>query len=233
MTELDHIGLLIQSRDLECFAATASRLGDLGFGFVAGGSAFQDSGAETSANPIHSGFESEYVVNLRMHTSNNWLHNVFVVFGKSPLIAAQNAHIADGSESSAISPRQAALASQHLERRNQMAELKLYVENKARRGFISEEIARTTLNFWQRLNSSTSGALSIPNAAPGDNGEMMLAWDAAQFHMELEIGPSEAPCFFFADRLGSMESWIAVADDSDHLPSVVFNHLSLFCRDAQ
>ena len=87
--------------------------------------------------------------------------------------------------------------------------LRRYVEETKAKNLISDESARLALETWSKLQAATDGLLAVPNAAPGDDGQLMFAWDRGRHHAEIEFEPGVLPVFFYADRTDYASSWEA------------------------
>ena len=75
-----------------------------------------------------------------------------------------------------------------------------YLDETARAGDISEETAGRAWEAWLRLSREMGGCLTVPDAAPGDDGELLLTWDQDDLHLELEFLPDHPAEFFSRER---------------------------------
>lgn len=78
--------------------------------------------------------------------------------------------------------------------------LRDYLDESARSGDVSRETADGVWEAWLRLKSQMDGCLPVPDAAPGPNGELLLAWDRGELHLELEFMPDGSAEFFSRNR---------------------------------
>ena len=105
------------------------------------------------------------------------------------------------------------------EANREVEELRRYVEETRRNRLISDDTARVALQTWANLQAATDGSLSVPNAAPGDDGHLMFAWDKGRHHLEIEFASGALPSLFYADRTDFSSSWemelISAASTSD------------------
>jgi hypothetical protein len=65
---------------------------------------------------------------------------------------------------------------------------------------ISLETAANAMKAWNAIWAASGGAMPVPAACTGPNGEMFYSWDRGRHHLELEIVPGKAAEFFYRDR---------------------------------
>ena len=75
-----------------------------------------------------------------------------------------------------------------------------YLDETARAGDISDETAGRAWEAWCRLSRKMGGCLTVPDAAPGNDSELLLTWDQDERHLELEFLPDGPAKFFSRDR---------------------------------
>ncbi len=73
-------------------------------------------------------------------------------------------------------------------------------------GDISADTAKLAWNAWQHLREAAARDLSVPDAAPGPEGQLLYAWNKSEHHLELEIFPNRPAEFFYFNRV-SQEAW--------------------------
>jgi hypothetical protein len=107
-----------------------------------------------------------------------------------------------------------------------------YIENITVRGLISKATEREALLVWESLSSATSSAIGVPNAAPGNDGQLLLVWDSGQHHLEIEFESGATPSLFYADRTAAGSSWELDIRHDAPLSLVVLRTLALFSEPA-
>jgi hypothetical protein len=81
-----------------------------------------------------------------------------------------------------------------------------YFEKLRADGAITDQVYETAVELWSKISSTITASLPEPDAAPGENGRLMIAFDDGVRHLEFEIstdGPIEA---FELDR-NTRETW--------------------------
>jgi len=84
--------------------------------------------------------------------------------------------------------------------------LKTYLDRIQLDGFISVEVKRKALLMWQRLYSVLGARLSVPDACPDEDGQILYTWDRGEHHFEVEIAPDGDVGFFYMNRI-QLSSW--------------------------
>ena len=128
----------------------------------------------------------------------------------------------------ASSPRTQIVASTWAKRSSRVREFRAYIESVSTRALIAESTGREALQAWDSLNSLTSSAIGVPNAAPGNEGELLLVWDSERHHLEIEFGPAGLPTLFYADRITPSASWELDLAPGALLDAAVLRTLTLF-----
>lgn len=86
---------------------------------------------------------------------------------------------------------------------------------------ISEATAASSLAAWKALWSASGKRLSVPDACPGPDGQLLYTWDREEHHLELEIFPSGRGEFFYRNRKsGELWDWDLEYIVEDFIPPV-------------
>ena len=83
-------------------------------------------------------------------------------------------------------------------------EIENYLNRICAQGFISADVRDDALRAWNALSAATRNALIVPNACPGDEGDLLLTWDRDDHHLELEFVRGSPAVVFWADRTRGM-----------------------------
>ncbi len=78
--------------------------------------------------------------------------------------------------------------------------LRGYLDEGIRSGDVSKQTADRAWEAWLHLSRVMYERLSVPDAAPGQDGELLLTWDCGELHLELEILPDGPAEFFSRER---------------------------------
>lgn len=81
-----------------------------------------------------------------------------------------------------------------------------YMMDQFNSGQIDRSTANLTLETWNRVAHATCNRLCVPDACPGSQGQMLLTWDRADHHLEIEIFPNGAIESFYRNR-ATAELW--------------------------
>jgi hypothetical protein len=132
------------------------------------------------------------------------------------------------SVNAANSPQSAYIVANWARRLKRVQEFRWYMERITVRGLISQATEREALLVWESLSSATSSAIGVPNAAPGNDGQLLLVWDSGQHHLEIEFQSGATPSLFYADRTAAGSSWELDIRHDAPLSLVVLRTLALF-----
>ena len=89
-------------------------------------------------------------------------------------------------------------------RLRRVQDLEDYLDRIYGRGFISADVRDDALRAWGALSAATHNALIVPDACPGDEGDLLLTWDRDDHHLELEFVRGSPAVVFWADRTRGM-----------------------------
>jgi hypothetical protein len=117
-------------------------------------------------------------------------------------------------------------------RLGRVQELEDYLNGICDQGFISADVKDDTLKAWRALSASTHNALMVPNACPGDEGDLLLTWDRDDHHLELEFVQGSPAIVFFTDRTRGMP-WESEFHADASLEPRLFSALALFASPAR
>jgi hypothetical protein len=92
---------------------------------------------------------------------------------------------------------------------------------------ITPRLARLAWDAWTTLSNSLGNALSVPDACPGSDGELLYTWDRDEHHFELEVFP-DAPAEFFYRNRTSGELWGCEYTLGEPVPCEALDRLRLF-----
>ena len=107
------------------------------------------------------------------------------------------------------------------------APLETYLGQLATKGIITCDIRDTAYWLLEKLGSVFAGRLSVPDAAPGSDNSLMLAFDDGVNHLEFEIlGRNTAEIYFL--RRDTDEMWEDEVDEEGCLSEQVLAALGLF-----
>ena len=108
-------------------------------------------------------------------------------------------------------------------------EHRLYINRLGESGLISRGLAKLALTIWWRLDASVHGTdLTIPDASPGPNGELLYTWKRGPHYLSLEMADGVAAEFFYQHR-ESGETWHHEHNpDEQPVPEEVVAKLGLF-----
>jgi hypothetical protein len=110
--------------------------------------------------------------------------------------------------------------------------LKDYLNRICDQGFISADVRDDALTAWSALSAATHNALIVPNACPGDEGDLLLTWDRDDHHLELEFVRGSPAIVFWADRTRGMP-WESEFHADVPLEPRLFAALALFASPAR
>ncbi len=110
---------------------------------------------------------------------------------------------------------------------SRMQQLNYYLGSVRDAGDISESTATLALIAWATLSDAISNSLSVPDAAPGPEGQLLYAWNKGEHHLELEIFPNSPAEFFYLNRV-SNESWEDEYDVNTPVSQQAKDKLSIF-----
>jgi hypothetical protein len=117
-------------------------------------------------------------------------------------------------------------------RLGRVQELENYLNRICGRGFISADVRDDALRAWNALSAATHNALMVPNACPGDEGDLLLTWDRDDHHLELEFVRGSPAIVFCADRTRGMP-WESEFHADAPLEPRLFAALALFASPAR
>lgn len=102
------------------------------------------------------------------------------------------------------------LIAQHLPslRNARIERVRAFLSERVVTGRISPEVARTADDALTALDAAIGPPLAVPKASTGPDGQVLLTWDEAEHHFELEIPPDEPAVFFYRNRRTG-ETWDA------------------------
>jgi hypothetical protein len=92
---------------------------------------------------------------------------------------------------------------------------------------VTQRLARLAWDAWSALSDSTGNLLSVPDACPGPDGQLLYTWDRGDHHLELELLP-DAPAEFFYENDASGEVWEANYIVGEPVPAGAMDKLRLF-----
>jgi hypothetical protein len=94
---------------------------------------------------------------------------------------------------------------------------------------ITSITAMLAAQAWEQVRAALGGAMPVPAACTGPDGQMFYGWDRGRYHLELEIVPGEPAYFFFCDR-ETDRYWGEDFTVGDPLPGPVLAILSYFAE---
>ena len=94
-------------------------------------------------------------------------------------------------------------------------------------GEISADVAIRALSAWFTLRGAMLENLSVPDAAPGPEGQLLYAWNNVEHHLELEVFPNGPAEFFYLNRF-SNDSWEDEFNVNTPVSQRVHDALSIF-----
>ena len=105
--------------------------------------------------------------------------------------------------------------------------LKSYLDLCVEQRFISGTVYRATWQMWNKMSARLNGVLEVPDACPGPDGDILLTWDRASEHFELEVGEDSRATFFYVDRKRKT-SWELTTGPDEPIDEAVARVLSFF-----
>jgi hypothetical protein len=142
---------------------------------------------------------------------------------------------------SAIEPKdttfeQEAATKQQLEYLGRVAGLMRYLEGAEAARLVVPSVATAARQIWATLSAAFDHQLSVPDACPGPDGDLLYTWDRrddrGDQHFELEIEPGTVPTAFSWNRRTG-ETWLGDAEESSTDWEEVLSSLRAFLRQQQ
>lgn len=82
---------------------------------------------------------------------------------------------------------------------------------------------------WNYLSDAMLNRLSVPDACPGVNGQLLYTWDRDEHHLEIEIFPRASAEFFYRNRI-SGQLWEDDYEINASLPEEAIAKLNYFLK---
>jgi len=97
---------------------------------------------------------------------------------------------------------------------------------------VATSVATAARRIWTALSGAFDHQLSVPDACPGPDGDLLYTWDRGHHHFELEIEPGAVPTAFSWNRKTG-ETWVGDAEESSADWEEVLSRLRAFLRQQQ
>lgn len=105
--------------------------------------------------------------------------------------------------------------------------LAAFLKEAVHSGELTKETGELARKAWDEVHQRTKGRMSVPDACPGLNGQLLYTWDSGVHHLEIEIFPDGVIELFYRNR-ASGELWEEEYLEGKPLPNSALPKLLLF-----
>ena len=102
-----------------------------------------------------------------------------------------------------------------------------YLDSIVAQELVARATADQAWHAWDRLRAALGDRLPVPDACPGPDGQLLLAWERSPHYLELEVFPA-APAEFFYRNESSGDLWETDYDPGNPVPAEAIAKLALF-----